>query len=138
LIDEQSLMKRGQRDAVVMFSCGVNELGFAGAGEFYRDRSDSEKLGREVVERIDHDQFVPPVYHPEAGCGYGEKSAGVELVYEYPPGKGFGPEVVGRILGASFIPGFRSGKIVRSQFTWAATFNLLGRQMKSGLGVLIR
>ncbi|HEY2801152.1 MAG TPA: hypothetical protein VGI85_11185 [Chthoniobacterales bacterium] len=66
------------------------------------------------------------------------KVRGSKLVYEYPPGKRFGPEVVGRILGASFIPGFRSGKMVRSQFTWAATFNLLGRQMKSGLGVLIR
>lgn len=203
LINEQSLMKRGQRDAVVMFSCGVNTLGFAGAGEFYRGSPDSEKLGREVVERIDYAQFVPAVYHHVNVATWingtvaffikdgkphlqvylnqeqGDLAAGHDfvapqfafvptnykwhgiywppdmpghdglvavkldvdtdgkvrsskLVYEYPPGKGFGPEVAGRIIDASFIPGFRNGKMVRSQFTWIATFNLLGRQMKSG------
>ncbi|MGH7936977.1 MAG: energy transducer TonB family protein, partial [Bryobacteraceae bacterium] len=203
LINDQSLMKRGQRDAVVMVSCGVDTLGFAGGGEFYRGSPDSEKLGREVVERIDHAQFVPAVYHHvnvatwiSGTVAYfikegkphlqvylnqeqGDLAAGHDfiapqfayvetnykwhgfywprdmpghdglvavkldvdtdgkvrsskLAYEYPPGKGFGPEVVGRIVDAAFIPGFRNGKMVRSQFTQMFTFNFLGHQMKSG------
>ena len=57
----QSLMKRGQGDAVVMFSCGVDTLGNAGGGIFYRGSPHSAMLGREVVERIDHAQFDPAV-----------------------------------------------------------------------------
>ena len=63
LINLESLVKQGQGNATVMFSCGVNSLGFAGAGEFYRGTPNSEKLGREVVRRIDNAQFEPAVYH---------------------------------------------------------------------------
>ncbi len=63
LIDLESLMKQGQGSATVMFTCGINSLGFAGAGIFYRGTPDSGKLGDEVVRRIDHAQFEPAVYH---------------------------------------------------------------------------
>ncbi len=49
LIDVNSLVKRGQGNATVMFSCGVDELGSAGNGIFYRGTPDSDQLGREFA-----------------------------------------------------------------------------------------
>ena len=49
LIDTQSLVKRGQGSATVMFNCVVGELGNAGGLEFYRGTPNSDMLGREVV-----------------------------------------------------------------------------------------
>lgn len=63
LINLQSLMQRGQGNATVIFSCGVDTLGNAGGGEFYRGTPNSNTLGREVVERCDHAQFDPAVFH---------------------------------------------------------------------------
>lgn len=203
LIDGQSLMKRGQGDGVVMFSCGVDTLGNAGGGISYRGTPHSELLGREVVERIDHAQFEPAVFHhnhvpvwiggtvaffikdgkphvrvylnqqdkdlaeahdfiapqfafipdnnkfrgfysPRNAPGHDlfavvtldvmtdGKVAGSKVFYEYPPGLGFGSEVAGRVRDALFIPGFRDGKCVRSQFNWALSYDFLGHQMKTG------
>ena len=203
LIDVQSLMKRGQGDAVVMFSCGVDTLGNARGGIFYRGSPHSEMLGREVVERIDHAQFDPAVFHhthvpfgirgtvaffikegkphlriylnqqdkdlaeahdfiapqfayipdnskfrgfylPRNAPGHDVfavvtldvgtdgKVLGSKVVYDYPPGIGFGSEVANRVLDALFVPGFRDGKCVRSQFNWALSFDFLGHQMKTG------
>lgn len=56
-------MKRGQGNATVMFSCGVDTLGFAGGGIFYRGTPDSDKLGKEVVRRCDNAEFEPAVFH---------------------------------------------------------------------------
>lgn len=62
LIDTQSLVKRGQGSATVMFNCVVGELGNAGGLEFYRGTPNSDMLGREVVRRCDRAQFEPAVF----------------------------------------------------------------------------
>lgn len=203
LINVQSLMKRGQGNATLMFSCGVSTLGNEGGGEYYRGTPNSDMLGREVVERCDQAQSEPAVFHhnrvstwisgtvtfigkdgkPHLGVFLNQEEknlfqghdfiapqfafvpgnykfrginwptnspghSGMAAVtldvdttgkvlsaktsYEYPPGMGFGREVVGRIRDALFIPGYRDGKPVRCQFTWALMFNGPGRQMKTG------
>jgi hypothetical protein len=52
--------------------------------------------------------------------------------YEHPPGMGFGPQAVGPIRAAAFIPGFRNGKPVSCQFNWTIIFTGPGRQMRTG------
>jgi hypothetical protein len=54
------------------------------------------------------------------------------VVYEYPPGMGFGKQTVGPIRDAVFIPGFRNGKPTACQFTWTLIFTGPGRQMHTG------
>jgi hypothetical protein len=54
------------------------------------------------------------------------------VIYEHPPGMGFGAQVVGPIRDAWFIPGFRNGKPVSCQFNWTLFFTGPGRQMKTG------
>lgn len=62
LMDVQSLVKRGQGSATVMFNCVVDSLGFAGGINFYRGTPDSDKLGREVVRRCNQAQFSPAIF----------------------------------------------------------------------------
>ncbi len=62
LIDTQSLVKRGQGSATVLFNCVVDELGEAAGIVFYRGTPDSDKLGREVVRRCNQAQFTPAIY----------------------------------------------------------------------------
>jgi hypothetical protein len=62
LIDTESLMKRGQGDAIVMFSCGVNTLGKGYSMEVYRTSPNSELLQKEILGRIVQAQFEPAVY----------------------------------------------------------------------------
>lgn len=50
------------------------------------------------------------------------KVMSAKVAYEYPEGMGFGRDVVGPIRDALFIPGFRDGRPVRSQFTWVLGF----------------
>ena len=54
------------------------------------------------------------------------------IVYEHPPGVGFGKQAVGPIRDAAFIPGFRNGKRVSCEFNWTFIFTGPGRQMGSG------
>ena len=54
------------------------------------------------------------------------------VIYEHPPGMGFGKQAVGPIRDAAFIPGFRNGKPVSCQFIWTLIFTGPGRQMKTG------
>lgn len=54
------------------------------------------------------------------------------VVYEHPPGMGFGTQAVGPIRDAVFIPGFRNGKPVSCQFNWTIIFTGPGRQMRTG------
>jgi hypothetical protein len=63
LINADSLMKRGQRDAVVMFSCYVSTLGHGYAMQVYRCSPNSELLQREILNRITQVEFEPAVYH---------------------------------------------------------------------------
>jgi hypothetical protein len=63
LIDTQSLMKRGQGNAVVMFSCVVGSTGFGGWSRCYRGSPDSEMFQKELMARIDQAQFEPAIYN---------------------------------------------------------------------------
>jgi hypothetical protein len=63
LINAESLMKRGQGDAIIMFSCGVTTLGDGYSMQVYRCSANSELLQREVLGRIRQVQFEPAVYH---------------------------------------------------------------------------
>jgi hypothetical protein len=54
------------------------------------------------------------------------------VIYEHPPGMGFGAQAVGPIRDAAFIPGFRNGKPAACQFNWTIIFTGPGRQMKTG------
>jgi hypothetical protein len=63
LIDIESLYKRGQRDAIIMFSCGVTALGNGYSMEVYRCSPNSELLQKEVLGRCQQTQFEPAVYH---------------------------------------------------------------------------
>lgn len=63
LINVDSLVKRGQGSATVMFSCGVSTLGYAGNGQCFRGTPNSEMLSKEIVRRIDRSQWVPAVFH---------------------------------------------------------------------------
>jgi hypothetical protein len=53
------------------------------------------------------------------------------VVYEYPPGAGFGKEALA-IRDAAFIPGYRNGKMVSCSFLWTLVFTGPGRQMRTG------
>ena len=55
-----------------------------------------------------------------------------KVLFEHPPGMGFGAAVTGSVRDALFIPGFRSGKRVPCRFTWPVMFFGPGLQMKSG------
>lgn len=203
LIDTQGLMKRGQGDAVVMFSCGVNAGGFVPWSRCYRGSPNSELLQKEIMSRLEQAQFEPAIYNgakvavylcgtvnffikdgkphlrvflnqeesdlqsgrdfvapqyafapgnmdykgifypPDAPWQAGVTSlklnvteqgavTNAQVVYEYPPGKGFGPYAAGPVMKASFIPGFRNGKPVSSNFTWNLIFTGPGKQMKTG------
>ena len=203
LIDTQALMKRGQGDAVTMFSCTIDALGFERWSLCYRGSPNSELLQREVMARIDQAQFEPAIYkHAKVAvylCGTvnffvrdgkphlriflnqeeedlksgrdfiapqfafapgnpdykgifyppgAPGQAGVasllldvdangsvhasRVVYEFPPGRGFGAYSAGPVRKATFIPGFRNGKPVACRFTWSLIFTGPGRQMKTG------
>lgn len=62
VIDVQSLMKRGQGNATVMFSCLVSQLGVSFDGFYFRGTPGSEKLGMEVARRCHLAEFFPAVY----------------------------------------------------------------------------
>lgn len=62
-IDVQSLAKRGQGNATVMFSCLVSKLGLAFDGFYFRGTPDSDKLGKEVARRCHLAEFIPAVYN---------------------------------------------------------------------------
>ncbi len=62
LIDADSLVKRGQGSATVMFNFVVSSLGFAGGINFYRGTPHSDMLGQEVVRRCNQAQFSPAIF----------------------------------------------------------------------------
>ena len=83
--------------------------------------------------------YYPPQAHGRGGMaslklGVNEtgKVTAASVIYEHPPGVGFGKETVGPIRDATFIPGFRNGKPVSCTFTWTFIFTGPGRQMKTG------
>lgn len=62
LINTESLMKRGQGDAITMFSCSISVNGFSGWSIAYRSSPNSEKFQKELLARIDQAQFEPAIY----------------------------------------------------------------------------
>lgn len=62
VIDVQSLLKRGQGNATVMFSCLVSQLGVSFDGFYFRGTPGSEKRGMEVARRCHLAEFTPAVY----------------------------------------------------------------------------
>ncbi len=61
-IDIQSLLKRGQGNATVMFSCLVSQLGISFDGFYFRGTPGSDKLGMEVARRCHLAEYTPAVY----------------------------------------------------------------------------
>ncbi|MDQ6622611.1 MAG: energy transducer TonB, partial [Verrucomicrobiota bacterium] len=62
LIDEAGLVKHGQGDAIVLFSCFVNTIGDGYFPHVYRSTPGSELLKHEIIARINMAQFEPAVY----------------------------------------------------------------------------
>ena len=61
-INTESLMKRGQGDAIVMFTAGVSESGYGYVWETYRGTPNSHLLSKELMDRASQAQFEPAIY----------------------------------------------------------------------------
>jgi hypothetical protein len=62
-IDTASLIKDGQKDATISFSCSVNKTGQITGVWTYRASPDSTLLERELTRCLDTALFVPAVYN---------------------------------------------------------------------------
>ena len=62
-IDTQDLMKKGQKDAAIMFSCSVRKTGEVAWSGTYRGTPDSKLLDQEVRKRLRDAKFIPAVYN---------------------------------------------------------------------------
>jgi hypothetical protein len=61
-INTESLMKRGQGDAVVMFTAGISASGYGYVWETYRGTPNSHLLSKELMDRTAQAQFEPAIY----------------------------------------------------------------------------
>ena len=64
-IDEQDLVRKGQKDALIMFICAVRKTGELEWSATYRGTPDSDFLKQELQKRISpaaNPRFVPAVY----------------------------------------------------------------------------
>lgn len=61
-INTESLMKRGQGDAIVMFTAGVSASGYGYVWETYRGTPNSQMLSKELMDRTEQAQFEPAIY----------------------------------------------------------------------------
>jgi TonB family protein len=65
-IDTEDLMKKGQQDAALMFSCSVKKTGDVVATATYRGTPDSKLLEQELLKRLSpalNPRFIPAVYN---------------------------------------------------------------------------
>jgi len=65
-IDTADLVRKGQKDAAVMFSCSVKKDGTALSVSTYRGTPDSKVLEQEILKRLSvatNPRFVPGVYN---------------------------------------------------------------------------
>ena len=62
-IDAQALFQKGQRDAWVMFECGVAGDGIVFGSDFFTASPDSGLLKDEVRRRLRQTTFIPAVYN---------------------------------------------------------------------------
>ena len=63
LIDAQALFQKGQRDAWVMFECGVLADGVAHGSDFFTASPNSNLLQNEIRKRLRQTRFIPAVYN---------------------------------------------------------------------------
>jgi len=63
LIDVEALFQKGQRDAWVMFECGVAGDGIVFGSDFFTSSPDSGLLKNEVRRRLRQTRFIPAVYN---------------------------------------------------------------------------
>jgi|ERR1700693_1316367 len=65
-IDTADLMRKGQKDAAIMFACSVKRDGSVIQVSTYRGTSDSKALEQEVLKRLSaaaNPKFIPAVYN---------------------------------------------------------------------------
>jgi hypothetical protein len=62
-IDTQGLIRQGQKDAAIMFSCSVRKNGEIAWSGTYRGTPDSKLLEQEVRKRLAETKFIPAVYN---------------------------------------------------------------------------
>jgi hypothetical protein len=62
-IDTQALMKGGQKDALVMFTCFVDKNGKMVESAVYRPTPNSELLQQELKRRLITAEFIPAIYN---------------------------------------------------------------------------
>jgi len=65
-IDTQDLVKKGQTDAAIMFSCSVKKTGEVVSTATYRGTPDSKLLEQELFKRLSpalNPRFIPAVYN---------------------------------------------------------------------------
>jgi TonB family protein len=65
-IDEQDLIRKGQKDALIMFMCAVRKTGELEWSATYRGTPDSDFLKQELQKRISpasNPRFVPAIYN---------------------------------------------------------------------------
>lgn len=65
-IDEHDLVRKGQKDALVMFMCAVRKDGGVDWSSTYRDTPDSDFLKQELQKRISpasDPRFIPAIYN---------------------------------------------------------------------------
>jgi TonB family protein len=68
-IDTQGLIKAGQKDAAIMFSCSVTKAGQIVWSGTYRGTPGSERLSEEVLKRLNPAtgiKFIPAIYNRQA------------------------------------------------------------------------
>jgi hypothetical protein len=197
LINTERLMKKGQKDAMVMFTCGVADLGDCFGIVFYRGTPGCEPLAHEALEEVKRAYFVPAVYnyqkrnallhgtivyrvvggqprlriylnqekehllhgddfispqpvfvpgtkfrglrYPNEGIGRAANVVvrltvdatgelkGSQVIFETPPGKGFGAEFVSGIKDMTFLPGYLHGEPVACSANWEIIASGAGR-----------
>ena len=197
LIDTESLMKRGQTDALVMFTCGVRDIGYPYNIVCFRGTPNSNPLAEEAIAKCNRAIFIPAVYNhqardsyisgtiifrvvngkphlriylnqeadhlkqgddfisPEAvfipdekyqgmhfparGIGFSAtvvvavnvdasgKVKNAKIIFETPPGRGFGDEVMSKIYEMTLLPGYLHGKPVACSASLHMLFKGAGR-----------
>src|SRR5437867_11687763 len=62
-IDTVDLIKKGQKDAAIMFSCIVAPIGDILLSETYRGTPESKLLEQEVLKRLSDTKFIPAIHN---------------------------------------------------------------------------
>ncbi|HEU5248143.1 MAG TPA: energy transducer TonB [Candidatus Udaeobacter sp.] len=65
-IDTADLIKKGQKDAAVMFTCLVAPTGEIARSGTYRGTKGSEPLEKEVLKRLASAKFIPAIHNHQA------------------------------------------------------------------------